>query len=153
MNTLDVIAFAFLIFGAIRGFIKGFFYEAASLIALVAGVFLAVLLANVVGTITESLTTWNVNAVRITVFIIVFILVVVSVRLFGKVLTKILKAIHLNFLNRIAGLFFGMIKWAFLLAVTIAVLEFLDKGKRVITESLMDNSLLYPLLDRFNFLV
>ena len=152
MNTLDIIVLAFLIFGAIRGFIKGFFYEVASLIALVAGVFFAVVLANVFAAIGESLTTWNVNAIRITVFIIVFILVVVSVRLLGKVLTKILKAIHLNFLNRIAGLFFGLIKWAFLLAVIVYVLEFLDSGKGVITQNLLGNSLLHPLLEKFYFL-
>ena len=152
MNILDIIIVIVLILGAINGFRKGFFYEAAGLIGLVAGIYLAVLLTDIAGTIAETLTSWNIGAVKVTVFIIIFILVVILVRLMGNALTKLFKAIYLNFLNRIAGFFFGLLKWAFLLAVIVYILEFLDRGKRVVTENLTENSLLYPLLDRFNFL-
>lgn len=151
MNLLDVITGIILILGAIIGYRKGFFHEATGLIALVAGIYLAVLLTQIAGAIAESLTSWNIHAVKITVFIIVFILVAVIVRLIGAALTKIFKVIYLNFLNRLAGVLFGFLKWAFLLAVIINIIEYLDSSKQVISESLIEDSRLYPLLDRFNF--
>lgn len=152
MNILDIIIVIVLVLGAINGFRKGFFYEAAGLIGLVAGIYLAVLLTDIAGTIAETLTSWNIGAVKVTVFIIIFILVVILVRLIGNALTKLFKAIYLNFLNRIAGLFFGLLKWAFLLAVLITIIEYLDSSEHIISENLVENSRLYPLLDRLNFL-
>ncbi len=152
MNILDVILVIILILGAINGYRKGLFYEAAGLIGLVAGIYLAVLLTDIAGTIAESLTSWNIGAVKITVFIIIFILVAIIVRLIGEALTKLFKAIYLNFLNRLAGVVFGILKWAFLLAVLITIVEYLDSSKQVISETLVENSRLYPMIDRFNFL-
>ncbi len=152
MNILDIIIVIILVLGAINGYRKGFFYEVAGLIGLVAGIYLAVLLTDIAGTIAETLTSWNIAAVKITVFIIIFILVVILLRLTGNALTRLFKAIYLNFLNRVAGLFFGILKWAFLLAVLITIVEYLDSSKQVISETLVENSRLYPLLDRFNFL-
>ena len=42
MNTFDIVITALLLFGFIRGIVKGLFVEVASLVALIAGVFGAI---------------------------------------------------------------------------------------------------------------
>ena len=42
MNTLDIILSALLLYGLIRGFIKGFFVEVTSLVALAIGLYGAI---------------------------------------------------------------------------------------------------------------
>jgi len=42
MNVLDIILGALLLFGLVRGFMKGLFVEVASLVALIAGVYGAI---------------------------------------------------------------------------------------------------------------
>ena len=48
MNYLDIIMGGLMLYGAIKGFFKGFIIEAASLIALIAGLVGALLFAAVV---------------------------------------------------------------------------------------------------------
>ena len=49
MNTFDIIIAALLIFGFVRGLLKGLFVEVASLVALIAGVYGAIHFSYFVG--------------------------------------------------------------------------------------------------------
>ncbi len=152
MHTIDIIIAIVLIFGAFRGFQKGFFHEAATLIGLIAGGYAAIVFSNVIASIIESLTSWNIQLVRIIAFIIIFLLVVALMNLLGQLITKLLKAILLGFVNKLAGLLFGIIKWGFLLAVIIFVVEYFDSDNQILTDEMMMSSLFYPLLDKFSFI-
>ena len=152
MNILDLIIAVILLFGAIRGFQKGFFHEAATLVALVAGVFIAILFANIAGTIIGELVSWNIQMVKIIAFIIMFIIVVGMIRMLGHLLTKLFKAMMLGFVNKLAGFALGLLKWVILLSILFAVLDFFDEAQKLLSENLLSGSFLYNYLDRLNIL-
>ena len=54
MNYIDIAIVGLVIFGAVKGFSKGFIIEAASLIALILGLIGALLFSSTVGTLLES---------------------------------------------------------------------------------------------------
>lgn len=148
MNILDIIIAVFLLLGAIRGYQKGFFHEVAVLTGLVAGVFLAILSANIAGNVFESLFSWNIQVVRVVAFVIVFILVVALMRLLGTLLTNLFSALMLGFINRLAGLAIGILKWGLILAILFMLVDMIDHGNWLIKEQTRLDSLLYPQLER-----
>ena len=152
MNLLDLIIAIILVFGAIRGFQKGFFHEAATLVALVAGVFIAILFANIAGTIVGELVNWNIQLVKIIAFIIIFIIVVGMIKMLGHLLTKLSKAMLLGFVNKLAGFALGLLKWVILVSVVFAVLDFFDEGRKLLSDELLSGSFLYLRLEKLNVL-
>jgi membrane protein required for colicin V production len=152
MNLLDLIIAVILLFGAIRGFQRGFFYEAATLVALVAGVFIAILFANIAGTIINELVNWNIQLVKIIAFVIIFVIVVGLIKMLGHLLTKLFKAMLLGFINKLAGFALGLVKWIVLLSILFAVLDFFDEGRKLLSDELLSGSFLYIQLEKLNIL-
>ncbi len=147
MHTIDIVISIILLLGAIRGYQKGFFHEMATLAGLIAGVFIAILASNIVGSVAVNLVDWNIQVVKIVAFLVVFLVVAWFIRLLGVLLTKLFKALMLGFINRLAGLVTGMLKWALILAVIVMVVEFFDREGSLITESVRVNSFFFPQLE------
>ncbi len=145
MNLLDLIIAIVILLGSIRGYQKGFFHEVATLLGLMAGVYLALLSANVVANILKSMVEWNTGVIKAVVFVVVFIIVVFLVRMLGQLLTNIFKALMLGFINRLAGFFTGMLKWALLSGLAVSLLLFLEWN--IIKPEVLESSWIYPKLE------
>jgi membrane protein required for colicin V production len=146
MNTLDIIILVLLIWGGIAGFRKGFFLEAAALLGLVLGIYLAVIAADIAGRVFSGLVNWNPLPVKILAFIVVFGLIVVVLKGIGTLITEFLKAIMLNFINRIAGMVLGVAKFAFLISVVFLFVAILNEHYTLIPEHWLENSYFYDKL-------
>ncbi len=149
MNLLDIILIIPLILGGIGGFRRGFFLELATLAGLILGVFLAAILADVAGQVIIAIVDWNPVPVKILVFVIVFILVLMLARALGAALTKFFKVVMLNFFNRLAGMVFGFIKYAFILSILLIFLNFLDQHIDILSDQAREGSYLYGLIEGF----
>lgn len=151
MNYLDLIIAVPLAYGAIRGFFKGFIIEAASLVSLIVGVFIAVLVADIVGQISVAIIDWNPLIVKTVAFILAFGLVIFIVHLFAKSLEKIIKIAGLGMFNRIAGLISGILKMAFFVSVILILLSNIGTlaGKNIISDEKREESLLYNKAENF----
>ena len=147
MNTLDFIIIALLLWGGIMGFSRGFFREAASLLGLVIGIFLAIMLSDIAGRVIEGMVDWNPLPVKVFVFLVTFILVVIGLWAIGASLTKLFKAIMMNLLNRLVGIAFGVLKTALLLSVAFFFLRLLNDQWAIVSDSNFDNSILYGMLE------
>jgi len=112
MNYLDLIFGGLLVFGGIRGFIKGFIIEAASLIALVFGLVGSLLFVDFID---DSLKSF-LNPINIPpkwiVFLLIFTSILIITSLIAKLLTKIIKIAFLGNINKILGALFGLLKIA-----------------------------------------
>ncbi len=125
MGILDIVLGLLLAYGFYRGLRNGLFIEIASLIALIAGLYGAIHLSYITGGyITESVD-WDPYYVKIVAFIITFFAIVILVHLLGKIVTKIIELTVLDVLNKIAGGFFGAVKYAVVLG---AILIFFEKA-------------------------
>jgi len=142
MNYLDLIFGGLLVFGGIRGFIKGFIIEAASLIALVFGLVGSLLFVDFID---DSLKSF-LNPINIPpkwiVFLLIFTSILIITSLIAKLLTKIIKIAFLGNINKILGALFGLLKIALILsAIIIAIdqfaflFDFMEKN--IIQESLL----------------
>ncbi len=150
MNLLDLIIAVLLLLGAARGFQKGFFHEVATLLALIVGIYLAILASNIAGHIVSGIVDWNIQIVKIIVFILVFFTVAITIRGLGHLLTKLMKALFLGFINRLAGFVTGLIKWALIMSLAFVIIDYFDGEKRLISQEMQDSSYLYRHLDRLS---
>ncbi|MFD2563706.1 CvpA family protein [Aquimarina rubra] len=143
MNYIDIILGILLLWGLIKGFSKGLFVSLASLVALIAGIYIAVHFSHLVGGYLEQYVNWGDGAMKLTAFAITFIIVVILISLAGKLLTKIADFASLGVLNKLLGAAFGVLKFAFIASVVII---FIDAGNRslgIIKQETLDSSILY----------
>lgn len=110
MNYLDIVLAILLILSAINGFVKGFVEELAGLVALILGIWAALRFSDRVAQWLIDQFNWTFEHLNIIAFFITFILVVILVNLIGSWVNKMVKAVSLGFINRLAGLAFGVIK-------------------------------------------
>ena len=59
MSVIDIVLGALILFGLIRGLMKGLFVEVASLVALIAGVYGAIHFGNFAGDILQTKVDWD----------------------------------------------------------------------------------------------
>ncbi len=139
MNFLDIIFVIPLIWGAIRGFSKGLIIEAASLVALGVGIFAGLHFSYFI----TSFIGLKSQYAPFIGFVIAFVLVVIAVFLFAKILEKSIDLLALGVINKLAGAFFSMIKFAFILSVILMFLEKADPFGSFIPAKTKETSLLY----------
>ncbi len=149
MNHVDIILAIPLAIGAIRGFARGFVMEAAALIGLIAGVFLAALIADIMGKIVAELSDWNVMTFKIITFVIIFVIVVVLINMVARFVEKLFKLTGLNLINRIAGIGAGIVKYAFVLSVVLIFFNYLNRNELLMSEKTQNDSLLYNKISGF----
>jgi membrane protein required for colicin V production len=143
MSILDIALLTLLVLGLVRGFMRGFFVEIASLIALIAGVYGAFHFSNFAASFLKERVQWDENTVNIVAFIITFVIIVFTIALAGKALTKIANFAMLGLLNKILGALFGGLKVVFVLSVILLVLDRLPGNIPFVQEDDQDESALY----------
>lgn len=143
MNFLDIILAAILLYGLIKGLWKGFFIEFASLISLLAGIFLAVKLSGFTASLIREKLEYDSDYLEILSFAITFILVVIGIILLAKVLTKVASFTSLGWANRLLGGIFGLIKMIFILSVILHFFHKINATGIFFPEEKLNESVLY----------
>ena len=149
MNYLDAILGIILIVSAINGFSKGFVEELAGLVALVLGIWAAIHFSDLVGEFLTTSFNMTFKHLHIVAFIVTFIGVVILVHIIGSIVNKMVKAIKLGFLNRLAGLAFGAVKGALILSVLLVVFDKIDKDVHIVSAETKAESKLYTPIRNF----
>lgn len=129
MNFFDIVLGGLILFGGIRGLMKGFFVEVASLLALILGIYGAIHFSYYVGDYLVERVEWQEKYINLVSFAITFIVIVLAVGFAGKLLTKIADFAALGILNKLLGATFGALKIAVILG---AVLVFFDRTNNTI---------------------
>ena len=143
MNYLDIVLGLPLLWGIYRGFTKGLIISAASLMALILGVYAAIHFSPFFGVYINNWFHPDPKHLKVLSFALTFILVVILVRLIGWGLDKLIKAVALGFFNRFLGVFFNGLKWAFILSILISIMDSSERLKYLIDEKVKDDSVLY----------
>jgi len=143
MNTIDIIIAALLVFGFVRGLIKGLFVEIASLVALIAGIYGAIHFSFYVGNVLTKYVSWEERYITIVAFAITFGIIVLVIALLGKIFTKIADFASLGLLNKIAGGVFGSLKAALILSIVLLVFSKLNDTLPFISEAQQNDAILY----------
>jgi len=143
MNVIDIVLGALLLFGLVRGGIKGLFVEIASLLALVLGIYGALHFSNFAAEFLESRVDWSEQVINITAFAITFVIIVLAISLAGKALTKLADFAALGLLNKLLGAAFGALKIALILSIVLLLFNKLNKTLPFVNDADIEDSVLY----------
>ncbi len=143
MSVIDIVLGALILFGLVRGFMKGLFVEVASLVALVAGVYGAIHFSNFASDFLQSKVDWNEKTINITAFAITFVIIVLAIALAGKALTKLADFAALGIINKLLGGIFGALKIALILSVVLNIFDKLNSTITFVEEENIDDTVLY----------
>ena len=143
MNIFDIVIAALLIFGFVRGVIKGLFVEVASLAALIGGVYGAIHFSYFIGDFLKEAVSWDQEYVSLAAFAGTFITIIVTIALIGKMLTKLADFAALGIINKILGGVFGAIKIGLILSVIFIFFGKMNDTIPFVKKETLDESILY----------
>lgn len=151
MNYIDIIIILFLIFGAIRGFFKGFIIGVTTLAGLVLGVFLAMRCSSYTENILRDFLNVSPEYLRPVGWCVTFLLVVIVSYLLGKMCTKLMDAVSLGMANKIAGMMLGLVKYFVIACVLLMIVDALNNTFGFIDPESREKSVFYhPFLNFAN---
>lgn len=143
MNIIDVIIVIFLIWGAVKGFIDGFVVQSLTLVALVLGIWAGVEFSDVLAGFISQHFSIKGKLLPAFSFAIIFLFILIAMHFVSKLLTQFLGKVMLGTLNRIGGIFFGILKMAFIISVMMVLLQKLDLSKLIFDQQQAEESKLY----------
>lgn len=143
MSTFDIIIAALLLFGFVRGLMKGLFVEVTSLVALVAGVYGAIHFSYFLGDWLKNSVQWDEKYVSLIAFAGTFVIILVVIALLGKILTKIADFASLGILNKLLGGVFGALKIGLILSVVFIFFGRMNDTIPFVKQESLNESILY----------
>jgi membrane protein required for colicin V production len=143
MNIFDIIIASLLIFGFVRGVMKGLFVEVASLVALIGGVYGAIHFSYFIGDYLKEVVSWSEEYVSLAAFAGTFIAILVTIALLGKMLTKLADFASLGIINKILGGVFGALKIGLILSIVFIFFGKMNDTIPFIKKETLDDSILY----------
>jgi len=143
MNIFDIVIAALLIFGFVRGVMKGLFVEVASLVALIAGVYGAIHFSYFIGDFLKESVSWSEEYVSLAAFAGTFIVIIIVIAFLGKILTKLADFASLGVINKILGGVFGALKIGLILSVVFIFFGKINDTIPFIKKKTLEESILY----------
>jgi len=143
MGIFDIIIAVILVFGFVRGLMKGLFVEVASLAALIAGVYGAIHFSYYVGDFLKEKVSWSEQYITLASFAITFAIIVLAISLLGKLFTKLADFAYLGWINKILGGVFGTLKLALILSVVLLVFDKFNNTIPFVNAEEKEKSILY----------
>lgn len=142
MNYLDIIIGLILLLFAYKGLKNGLIVEAFSLAAFIIGVYGAMYLSDVTAKSLAKVIDAPQEIMAIIAFLVTFAILSILVTLIGKLISRIVEALFLGFIDKIGGFVFGVAKGFLIVGVLILVLNFFGLTD-IFDNSTKKNSFLY----------
>ena len=121
----------------------------ASLAALVLGIFMAIKLRPLFASLLNSLFDISPDNMNVIAFSVAFVSIVLVVHLVAFVVEKLIKAVALNFINRLLAMGFGLLVTAFVISMILWPVNQVNEEKQIIKPERIEGSLLYKPLSAF----
>jgi membrane protein required for colicin V production len=148
MNYIDIIIIVILGFAMVRGFINGLVKEAASLAALILGIWGAIRFSGLTAGKLYDYFDMTGKYVGIISFIVTFLIIVIIIHFIGMLVDKLMEAVSLGFINRLLGIAFGLFKSVLIMSVVFVVINAIDARRPFLPKGKIEQSMLYnPISD------
>jgi len=143
MNFVDIIIIVPLVYAAWVGFRKGLIIEVFTLLALLVGIYAGIHFSDWTSMLIVDNIEMEVKYLPVIAFTVTFLAVGAMVFFAGKMIERMLKMVNLSPINKILGLFFGVIKMVYTLSILIILIETYDERGGFIPKDLKEESLFY----------
>ena len=132
-----------LAWGAFRGFVKGFILQIVTLLALMLGIWASIHFSDgMAHFLTRNLDITG-RYLPVLSFLLIFILVIIVAHLIGLLMTRLFELTPVGWLNRVGGIFFGILKMAFIVSVILSLQNRMKEKVHILPEKQIKSSLLY----------
>ena len=121
----------------------------ASLAALVLGIIGAIKLRPVFAALLDSVFNIAPEHMNMIAFAVAFVSIVLVVHLAAYLVDKLVKAVALNFVNRLLGMAFGLLVTAFVISMVLWPINEVNAEKQIIKPERIEGSFLYKPLSAF----
>jgi len=137
MNPFDVFIIIVLGYSIVRGLFRGLVKEVSSIFGVLGGFYAAYSYYPVMAKILAGLVV-NVSYLNILSFLVIFCSVLIIISILGVVIKYLLNVAFLGWIDRLCGVFFGLIKGVLIVTVLFIILTtFLPKGASLIKKSVL----------------
>lgn len=152
MAGLDIFLLICFVPGIVSGISKGFIKQLVDLAALVGGAWAAWKFHDAVASWLQSTFTLTMEpkTLGIISFLIVVIVIVLIFNIIGALVTKMVKTIELGWLNRIAGVAFGLLKVALVLGLLISMFQGINEKWELMDPAKLNDAVVYNALIDFS---
>ncbi len=139
----DLIFLIIFLWAIYKGYSRGLILQAATLAALILGIYGAIRFSGLTASIIIEKLHVNWQYMHLIAFAITFIGIVIGIHFLARVFEKLLKAIALNLINRIFGAVFSVIKYAFIISAILVVINGINRRANFLPQEKINKSILY----------
>lgn len=140
MHWFDITVFVLAALSVIYGFTSGLIMQLALLIGIVLGGMFSGLVADKIYPFMEKYLQLEPHIMAPASYVLAFILIMIVISLLGTMLQSVLKAIKLNFLNRLGGAAFCLTFVLFVLSICLNLLVEFDRNKSILSDEVRVDS-------------
>lgn len=144
MSILDVILLICFIPALVQGLKKGFIGQVVAVISIIAGVWMSFEFATLVSGWLGKYISGSEQILKIVAFALILTGVIVGMFLLGKIIEGMFKLVMLEWLNKLLGVIFAMMKTALIVGFLIVVFNSINESFHLVSEEYLSESLLYP---------
>jgi membrane protein required for colicin V production len=146
MNMLDLIILLPLIYGAYKGYKRGFIMSLFMLLAVIVGLYAAFHFTDVIVDYGKEHFKWSSKYVSPITFLTLFLVVGAGVYFGGKVLESVIKLAKLSVLNSLAGALLGLLQWIYFVGSLLLMLISFDQKEKIISKETKQHSNVLPVI-------
>ena len=144
MEILDLIILMPLIYGAYKGYKRGFIMSLFLLLAVVVGLYAAFHFTDVIVGYGKEHFAWKSNYIAPVTFLSLFLVVGAGIYFGGKVLESVIKLVKLSILNSLAGALLGLLQWTYFVGSLLLMLISFDQKESIISKETKQHSFIIP---------
>lgn len=143
MNLIDLFIVVLLIWAGWTGFKKGLVISLFTLFALFLGLYAGIHFSDFATNLLRENMSVSSDYLPIIAFTVTFLAVGAMVFFGGKALEKVVKIVQLSMLNKLLGLFLGIVKMVFFIGGFIIIADSFIEKNDLVNEKVKDESLLF----------
>ena len=146
MKMLDLIILLPLIYGAYKGYKRGFIMSLFMLLAVIVGLYAAFHFTDVIVDYGNEHFEWSSKYSSPITFLSLFLVVGAGVYFGGKVLESVIKLAKLSVLNSLAGALLGLLQWIYFVGSLLLMLISFDQKEKIISKETKQHSIILPVM-------
>jgi membrane protein required for colicin V production len=146
MKMLDLIILLPLIYGAYKGYKRGFIMSLFMLLAVIVGLYAAFHFTDVIVSYGKEHFEWKSAYIAPVTFLSLFLIVGAGIYFGGKVLESVIKLAKLSVLNSLAGALLGLLQWTYFVGSLLLMLISFDQKETIISKETKQHSLILPVM-------
>ena len=140
---VDLILLSCLGWGAYQGFKKGFIIQSFKILGVVIAIWGGFAFAGKIEPLMQQRFQMDFLICSIVSFVTIFVLILILIYTSGFLVSKVVDALALGLINRLAGAAFGILTNALILSVLILLFNRVNENKNFIKPEILEKSYLY----------